>query len=111
LILRCRHQPEPAAGQPIIDRYSQDEAQWAQELNALATKEKSIEWSRGSLTDWATDSLEAGKLLYRQPGAQDFLKPGTELGDECYQFALPVLRQQLARAGVHVANVLNQVFR
>ncbi len=95
----------------IIDRHSRDEAQWAQELNVLATKEKSIEWSRGSLVDWATDSLEAAKLLYRQPGSRNLLKPGTKLGEECFQGALPILHQQLAHAGVRVASVLNQIFR
>ncbi len=94
----------------IIERYSRDEAQWAQELNALATKEKSIEWLRGSPADWATESLAAAKLLYRQPGTQNLLKPGTKLSEEYYQFALPIVRLQLARAGVRVAAMLNQIF-
>jgi hypothetical protein len=66
----------------IIDRHSQDEAQWVQEVNALVTPEKSVEWSRGSLADWATESLEAAKLLYRQPGSQNLLKSGTKLSEE-----------------------------
>ncbi len=95
----------------IIDRYSRDEAQWAQELNALATKEKSIAWSRGSLADWATESLEASKLLYHQPGSQNLLKSCTKLDEAYYQFALTIVRMQLARAGVRVAAMLNQKFR
>jgi hypothetical protein len=95
----------------IIDRYGQDEAQWAQELNALATPEKSMAWSRGLLADWATESLEAAKLLYRRPGLQDLLKPGTKLGEEYYRVALPIVRLQLARAGIRVAWMLNQIFR
>jgi nuclease S1 len=95
----------------VIDRYRREEAQWAQELNTLATKEQTIEWSKGSLNDWATNSLEAAKLLYRQPGSQDLLKSGAKLGDEYYQVALPIARQQLARAGVRVAWMLNQIFR
>ena len=69
-----------------------------------------MEWPRGSLADWATEGLEAAKLLYRQPGAQDLLKPGTRLGEEYYQLALPIVRLQLARAGVRVAWMLNQFF-
>jgi hypothetical protein len=68
-------------------------------------------WSQGSLNDWATDSLEAAKLLCRQPVAQDLMKPGTKLGEEYFQMALPIVRRQLAKAGVRVAWVLNQIFR
>ena len=52
-----------------------------QEVAALATPEKSAEWSRGLPADWATESLEAVKLLYRQPGSQNPLKAGTKLGE------------------------------
>jgi hypothetical protein len=95
----------------LIDRHSRDESQWAQELNALATKEKSIEWSQGSLADWATDSLEAAKLLYRQPGSQNLLKSGTKLNDDYYRMALPIIEKQLAKAGIRVAWMLNSIFR
>lgn len=94
----------------VIDRYGQDEAQWAQELNALATPENSMAWSQGSLADWATDSQEAARLLYRQPGSRNLLKAGANLDDAYYQVALPIVRLQLARAGVHVACMLNQIF-
>ncbi len=65
----------------------------------------------GALADWATDSLEASKLLYYQPGSQNLLKPGTKLDEAYYQVALPIVRLQLARAGVRVAWMLNQIFR
>ncbi len=35
----------------------------------------------------------------------------TKLGNEYYQYALPIVRLQLARAGVRVAAMLNQIFR
>jgi nuclease S1 len=91
----------------IIDRYSQDEAQWVQELNALATPAKSAQWSRGSLGDWATESLEEAKLLYREPGSENLMGSGTKLGEEYYRFALPIIRMQLARAGIRLALTLN----
>jgi nuclease S1 len=95
----------------IIDHYSQDEVQWVQELNAVATPEKSVEWSRGSLADWATESLKEANLLYRQQGSQNLLESGTKLGAEYCQFALPIIRLQSARAGVHLAFTLNGIFR
>ena len=69
----------------IVDRHSRDEAQWAQELNALATREKSMEWSRESLADWATETLEAAKVVYPRPGLEDLLKPGTKLGQKSFR--------------------------
>jgi len=72
-----------------------------------------IRWrgSQGSLADWATDSLEAAKLLYVQPGSQGLLKPGTKLGEEYLSGCPPIVRMQLARAGLRLAWVLNQIFR
>jgi hypothetical protein len=63
------------------------------------------------LADWASESLQAAKLLYRQPGSKNLLKSGTKLDEGYYKLALPILRQQLARAGVRVAWMLNQIFR
>ena len=95
----------------LIDRYSRNEAQWVQELNALATRENSAEWAQGSVADWATESLKAAKLLYRKPGSQDILRPGTKLGEEYYTIALPVVRERLARSGVRLAGMLNQMLK
>jgi nuclease S1 len=95
----------------IMSRYSSDEALWARELSALATPEKSTEWLRGSLADWATESLEAAKVLYYLPGSQKLLKSGMILDQEYNQLALQIIHRQLARAGVRVAWILNQIFR
>ena len=95
----------------VIERYSQDEAQWVRELSALATPEISAEWSRGSPAEWANDSLEAAKVLYRRPESQELLKPGEQLGDEYFRLALPIVRPQMARAGVRLAQMLNQIYR
>jgi nuclease S1 len=95
----------------IMSRYSLDEEQWARELTALATPEKSKEWSRGSLADWATESLEAATMLYHLPGSQKLLKSGIKLGQEYNEMALQIIHQQLARAGVRVAYMLNEIFR
>jgi len=70
-----------------------------------------VEWTHGFPADWATGSLEAARLLYRLPGSKGLLKPGTKLGDEYHKLALPIVRLQLARAGVRLAWVLNQLFR
>ena len=95
----------------VIERHSQDEGQWVRELTARATPDKSAEWSRGSPAEWANDSLEAANVLYRRPESQELLKPGEQLGDEYFRLALPIVRPQMARAGVRLAQMLNQIYR
>ena len=51
--------------------------------------------------------LEEAKLLYRQPGSQSLLTSGSKLGEEYYEFAVPIIRLQLARAVVRLAFTLN----
>ena len=55
----------------VIDRRSLDEAQWAQEFNALATKGEWIQGPQGSLDDRAGDRVEAVQLLYPRSGLQN----------------------------------------
>lgn len=95
----------------VIEWHSGDEAEWLKELNALATPEKVIEWSKGSLENWATESLEAAKMAYRLPGSQRAMESGTKLGEDYCQFALPIIKSQLAKAGMRVAVTLNAIFR
>jgi hypothetical protein len=39
------------------------------------------------------------------------MPPGSKLGDEYFNMALPLIQKRLAKAGVRVAAVLNEVFR
>jgi len=57
------------------------------------------------------ESLAIAKIAYRVPGTGQLLKPGTELGDDYYEFALPIVRQQRAKAGLRVAATLNAIFK
>ena len=91
----------------VMEWHSQDEGTWLQELNALATPQMAAAWSKGSVEDWASESLEEAKLLYRQPGSQSLLTSGSKLGEEYYEFAVPIIRLQLARAVVRLAFTLN----
>lgn len=95
----------------IIERAGLTEDEWVKRLNSIATEEKTAEWSRGTVEDWATETLQAVKLAYHLPASDELLRPGTKLGEEYYQMALPIAETQLAKAGVRVAAVLNEVFR
>jgi hypothetical protein len=71
---------------------------------------KAVEWSKSTLEDWATESLQVAKKAYCLPGSQTVMPSGTALGDSYFLMALPLIQMQLAKAGVRVAWVLNEVF-
>jgi hypothetical protein len=85
-------------------------------LNKQITREKADAWSKGTPTDWAKESFrQARKVVYNFAGQQEFID---ERGakrlrlDATYNDrALPVVRDQLSKAGVRLATVLNNAFR
>jgi len=95
----------------IMEHHSRNEQVWLWELTGLATPRMVAEWSKGTPEDWATESLADAKLAYRTPGGKALLKPGARLGKDYCNFALPVIQEQLAKAGVRVAAELNAVFK
>jgi hypothetical protein len=96
----------------IMERYSNNEEQWLRELRRMVNQKNVAEWSKAkSVTDWATESLAIAKTAYRAPGTEQLLKPGTKLGEDYYRFALPIVQEQLEKAGIRVAAILNEIFR
>jgi Mrp family chromosome partitioning ATPase len=81
------------------------------EVDAVSTPENSAEWSMGTPEDWATESLEAAKVAYCLPGTRTVMKSGSNLGEGYCRSMLPIVQRQLAKAGVRVAAVLNEIFR
>jgi hypothetical protein len=66
---------------------------------------------RGTIEDWATESLLAARQAYQVPETGQRLKPGQKLGDAYLKANLPVLRQRLYQASVRLALVLNEAFK
>ena len=95
----------------IIEWHSRDEGQWLRELSALMTPKNVVEWSKRTLEDWATESLQIAKEAYCIPGAKTVMRSGTKLGDDYCRMALPLIQRQLAMAGIRVAWMLNEIFR
>ncbi len=95
----------------IIEEHTRKEQVWSWELTGLATPRMAAEWSKGTPEDWATETLAAAKLAYRTSGGKTLLRSGTRLGKGYCNFALPVVQEQLAKAGVRVAAVLNALFK
>jgi hypothetical protein len=80
------------------------------EIEALATPEQAERWSRGTVEDWANESLEAAKRAYLLPGTDRPIEPGDTLGRDYLEANLPVVRRRVAQSGVRVALVLNQLW-
>lgn len=85
---------------------------WMQRLTPLLTPEHVKAWSAGSVDEWATESLQAAKKAYAWPaGSRTPLPTGSTLGRDYVAMAEPIVKEQIARAGVRLANELNEIFK
>jgi hypothetical protein len=94
----------------IIERAGTTEDFWLKDLAASDTAENRLEWMKGTVEDWATESLLAAREAYQDPATGNRIKSGTKLGDAYQQKSLPVVRRRLCQAGVRLARVLNEAF-
>ena len=91
----------------ILSVIGEDEVALADRLSARITPRKKKEWLRGRPVEWAWEShLAAVQVAY---GA---LPPGETkvLGDEYLRQARPLIEEQLSKAGVRLAELLNQTW-
>ena len=96
----------------LVDHAGRDRAAWVERVEALATPEKVEEWSKGDVEDWATESLQAAKVAYRDPkGGDGPMAGGTALGEDYVEQCMPIVRLRLSQAGVRLANELNAIFK
>ena len=95
----------------IIDWYSTGEATWLRERNSLATPQIAAAWSKGTVEDWATESLLEARLVYCLPGTDNLIRSGARLGEGYCRFALPIIQQRLAQSAVRIASTLNRIFK
>ncbi|HEV3332627.1 MAG TPA: S1/P1 nuclease [Bryobacteraceae bacterium] len=74
----------------------------------MLTNERVAEWSRGTVEQWADESFHlAQKVVY---GALPPAGPGEpiQLGEAYQRTAEPIVRNQIAKAGVRLAAILNE---
>jgi len=95
----------------IMERHTENEQVWLWDFNFVANPKMVAEWSKGTPEDWATESLQAAKEAYCLPGTQRVIKSGANLGDDYFRMALPIIQKQLAKAGIRVSWMLNEIFR
>jgi nuclease S1 len=65
----------------MIERAGDDEDFWLADLAPLDTPGNQEAAMRGTVEDWATESLLAARAAYRVPQTGKWLKPGEKLGD------------------------------
>jgi nuclease S1 len=95
----------------IISRAQPNEDRWVKDLVAMDTPEALAAAQKGSVEDWATESLLAARQAYQDPVSGQRIKPGAKLGDDYQAKSLPVAKRRLYQAGVRLAWVLNQAFQ
>ncbi|HVO91899.1 MAG TPA: S1/P1 nuclease, partial [Terriglobales bacterium] len=100
----------------LVQRLGNDARLAAATLNQQITKSQADAWSKGTSTAWAKDSFTQAKMIsYNFAGARQFTDDHGASGwhlDAAYDNrALPVVREQLSKAGVRLAAVLNQIFK
>jgi len=95
----------------MIRHIGGDDRAWVERVERRVTPEAVEAWSRGTVEDWANDSLRAAKLAYSGPGRSTTpIASGATVGEDYVEMARPILGEQLARAGVRLANELNAAF-
>ena len=94
----------------MIERVSKSEDVWLADLGQLDTPEARQEAMKGTVEDWATESLLAARQAYQVPETGKRLKSGQKLGDAYLDANLPVVRRRLYQGGVRLAMVLNEAF-
>jgi hypothetical protein len=81
-----------------------DERTYALKLAESITAAETMEWGRGSAVDWANESYRiAATIVYGQ-----LPRRSGSLSDSYGTAALPVVNEQLRKAGVRLAKVLNE---
>ena len=94
----------------MIERAGHTEQFWLAELAKLDTPENRDAAMRGTVEDWATESLLAARAAYTVPESGKRLKPGQKLGDAYVAANLPVVRRRLYQASIRLAMLLNEAF-
>ncbi len=83
---------------------------WLADVAELDTPNKRATATKGTVEDWATESLLLARAAYIVPETGKRLKPGQKLGDAYLNTHLPVVRRRLYEAAIRVARVLNEAF-
>ncbi len=87
------------------------ENQLVRAIEALATGPEARDWLKGRAEDWADESLAVGRRAYAIPGSGATLRSGDSIGRDYERQNLPVAVDRVARSGVRLAAMLNEIFK
>ena len=94
----------------LIEHNKRSPSDYVKALESRITPELAIEWTKGTVEDWANESLTIAKTAYLVPGTTTELRSGAKLGQSYYEANLPLAEQRVAQAGVRLASLLNAIF-
>jgi hypothetical protein len=95
----------------LLSRAFRNEDDLLRHLEALARKPEANTWLKGGPEDWANESLLVGRRAYQIPGSDATLRSGDSIGRAYEQENTPKAADRLARSGVRLAAVLEEVFK
>jgi nuclease S1 len=95
----------------LLSQGFRNEGELVRKLEDLAHQPESGDWLKGRIEDWADESLEVGRRAYLIPGSTKTLRTGDSLGREYERANLPLVTERLARSGVRLASLLNEVLK
>ena len=94
----------------LLSRAYRNEDVLMHHLETLAKKPEAREWLKGRAEDWADESLKVGRAAYRIPGSDRTLRSGDSIGLEYEIENVPHAADRLARSGIRLAAMLEEVF-
>jgi len=95
----------------LLSRAFRNEDDLMRHLEVLARRPEARDWLSGRPEDWADESLTVGRHAYRIPGTELTLRSGDSIGREYERENVPRAADRLARSGVRLAAILEEVFR
>jgi hypothetical protein len=95
----------------LLSQGYRHENELLRDLEILAREPRSRDWLTGRIENWADESLEVGRLAYLVPGTDVTLRSGDAIGREYERINLPRAVERLARSGVRLAALLNEILK
>lgn len=94
----------------IIERAGREEDFWLTDLLALDSDTNRLESQRGSVEDWASESLRTARQAYEDSATGKRIKSGQRLADTYQDANLTLVRRRLYEGDVRLARVLDEAF-
>jgi hypothetical protein len=95
----------------LLARRYRNESELVRDLMAVSRQPKADDWRKGRIEDWADESLQIGRRAYLVPSTNSSLRFGDRVGRDYEGENLPRAVERLARAGVRLASLLNEILR